>query len=159
MITVWRIGYCADPQIEPAKILAGLGFGSRQGNGRWHQQGPVEVVYAGSTRALCQLEKRVHCNGFTPKHQALMRLDLPSDATLLEVTEIGLPEHWKSDEGITQQIGMDWLSSGSSLGLWVPSYIEPQEKNLLLNPQHSQFTKIQLTLERHPFKFDPRMFG
>lgn len=129
------------------------------GNGRWHQQGPFEVVYAGSTRAICQLEKRVHCNGFTPKNQALMRLDLPSDAVLQNVINLGLPDQWRSDEAITLQIGMDWLASGSSLGLWVPSFIEPHENNLILNPRHAQYAKIELTLERFPFSFDPRMFG
>jgi RES domain-containing protein len=116
------------------------------------------MVYAGSSRALCQLEKRVHCNGFAPKGQALMRLELPKTAALKDVQEIGLDASWRQDESITQVIGMNWLAPNASLGLWVPSYIEPQEKNLLLNPQHPQYTAIKLVTEQFPFVFDPRLF-
>lgn len=136
-----------------------LGLGSTLGNGRWHTQGPVQVVDAAASRALCQLEKRVHANGATPKDQALMRLELPADAPLLDVADLGLPADWRSREADTQQLGMAWATSGASLGLWVPSYIEPAERNLLLNPAHADYLRIVLTLERHPFRFDPRLFG
>ena len=136
-----------------------LGHGSTLGNGRWHTQGPVQVVYAGSTRALCQLEKRVHANGANPKDQALMRLDLPDDAALLDVGDLGLPVGWRDHEAETQRIGMDWATSGTSLGLWVPSFVEPAERNLVLNPAHPDYRRITLTIERHPFRFDPRLFG
>ena len=53
---------------------------------------------------------------------------------------------------------MDWLLSGSSLGLWVPSFIEPQEMNLLINPAHHQYSAVKLIVERRPFKFNPRLF-
>lgn len=134
MTIVWRIGYCARPQPPGPAILAALGFGATLGNGRWHTRGPVQIVYAGASRALCQLEKRVHCNGAHPKGQALMRLTLPTAATLADVHGIGLPADWRNKPSITQSIGMGWLASGSSLGLWVPSFIEPGEQNLLLNP-------------------------
>ena len=54
---------------------------------------------------------------------------------------------------------MAWALSGASLGLWVPSFIEPAEHNLVLNPAHADYPRIVLTLERHPFRFDPRLFG
>jgi hypothetical protein len=45
---------------------------------------------------------------------------------------------------------MAWASAGSSLGLWVPSYIEPA---------HPQYGAIRVSIERHPFRFDLRLFG
>jgi len=42
--------------------------------------------------------------------------------------------------------------------LWVPSYIEPGEKNLQLDPAHPDDARIALALERNPFGFDPRLF-
>lgn len=117
------------------------------------------MVYTGSSRSLCQLEKRVHSNGANPKNQALMRLDLPEDATLLNVHTLGLPSGWRDDVAITQRIGMEWISSIASVGLWVPSAIEAGDLNLLLNPSHPQYHSIQLTIERNPFTFDPRLFG
>ena len=159
MISVWRIGYCASPEPTEQAILSSLGFGSTFGNGRWHTRSPAQLVYAGASRALCQLEKRVHCNGANPAHQALMRLDLPKAATLLNVKDLGLPAHWRSSETITQSLGLAWLASGASLGLWVPSYIEPEDKNLLINPAHPLYSAIRLTIERNPFTFDPRLFA
>ena len=139
-------------------LLMGLGYGSTQGNGRWHTKGPMQVVYCGSSRALCQLEKRVHSNGANPKDQALMRLEIPDSIQLVEADTLGLPGNWRNDEAATQAIGNGWIASVASVGLWVPSYIEPDEQNLLLNPAHPDYVSIALHIERHPFKFDPRLF-
>lgn len=53
---------------------------------------------------------------------------------------------------------MQWLDSQASLGLWVPSYVEPAERNLLLNPAHPDYLRIELVCEKNPFVFDPRLF-
>jgi RES domain-containing protein len=42
--------------------------------------------------------------------------------------------------------------------MWVPSFVESTEKNLLLNPAHPSYSGLVLTIERHPFTFDPRLF-
>lgn len=157
MTAVFRISYCTDPSTPAATLLAGLGYGSTLGNGRWHTMGPRQVVYCGSSRALCQLEKRVHFNGGNLKNQAMLRLDLPAGAPLQQVEDIGLPADWTANEAGTQALGNAWLASGTALGLWVPSYVERSERNLLLNPAHPDYARIVLTVERHPFEFDPRM--
>ena len=124
----------------------------------WHTKGPAQIVYAGSSRALCQLEKRVHCNGANPANQALMRLELPARSEILHAADLGLPKDWHDHMAATQSIGMNWLASGASLGLWVPSFVERDEMNLLINPAHSQYGAIRLVVERNPFEFDPRLF-
>lgn len=139
-------------------LLATLGYGSTLASGRWHTKGALQVVYCGSSRALCQLEKRVHANGSPVKDQALMRLELPAGAALHDVATLGLPANWRNDEAATRAIGDKWLAAGSSLGLWVPSYVEPGEFNLLINPQEPTFQSIAIAIERIPFVFDPRMF-
>ena len=101
MTTVYRIGYCDAPAPALNVLLMSLGYGSTQGNGRWHTKGPNQVVYCGSSRALCQLEKRVHANGANPKNQALMRLEIPAAASLIEVETLGLPADWRDDETAT----------------------------------------------------------
>ena len=116
------------------------------------------MVYAASNRALCQLEKRVHCNGANPKNQALMQLEIPNHCPLMAVGDWGLPADWQSNEAATQALGLSWLESLSSLGLWVPSTVEPSELNLLINPAHPDYRRIVLTIERCPFQFDPRLF-
>jgi RES domain-containing protein len=158
LTAVYRIGHCPTPPPAPQALLMRLGVGSTQGNGRWHTSGPLQVVYCGSTRALCQLEKRVHANGANPRDQALMRLEIPASASLVDVATLGLTRRWRDDEAETQAIGNGWIASVASLGLWVPSYVEPGERNLLLNPAHPDYGSIALHIERHPFRFDPRLF-
>ncbi len=151
---VWRIAW------NGALDLATLPDGSLLADGRWHIAAHrTPIVYAGSTRALCQLEKRVHCNGFAPRNLALLRLELPGDSQLEDVHTLGLPDHWKSDMGLSQGIGAAWAARNNSLGLWVPSFVEPAERNLLLNPRHVQYGTIALHVEQNPFVFDPRLFS
>lgn len=155
-LSVWRIGYNGDLN------LAGLAFGSTLGPGRWHLAPPLglPVVYAASSRALAQLEKRVHANGVPPVRQALIRLEMPMAATVLDaVIDLTLQTpKWREDEGYTQGIGIQWLNSRASLGLWVPSIVEPQERNLLINPAHPHYSAITITVEVMDFEFDPRLF-
>ena len=156
VISVWRICYNRDLS------LSGLPFGSTLGPGRWHLPPPEgrPVVYAASTRALAQLEKRVHANGVAPVRQALIRLELPEGAVIQDAQAdltLQLPK-WKRDEGYTQNLGVRWLESNASLALWVPSYVEPQERDLLLNPAHPQYGSIVVVTEIADFQFDPRLF-
>jgi len=118
------------------------------------------VVYAASSRALAQLEKRVHANGVAPARQALIRLELPKSAVILDAKgdlDLQSPQ-WRLDEGYTQGVGVAWLHSNTSLGLWVPSFVEPQERNLLINPAHPQYASIAVVTETMNFEFDPRLF-
>ena len=150
---VWRIAW------NSALDLATIADGSLNGDGRWHVAADrLPVVYCGNSRALCQLEKRAHCNGFAPKEMALFRLEPPAGALLEDVTPL-LPVNWKADMGATQAIGAEWARSGRSLGLWVPSFVEPAERNLVLNPRHAQFAGVSLHIEKNPFEFDPRLFS
>ena len=87
-----------------------------------------------------------------------MQLEIPDDSLLMAASDLGLPPDWQSNEAVTQGFGLDWLESMASLGLWVPSFIEPSEMNLLINPAHPDYRRILLKIERYPFRFDPRLF-
>lgn len=155
-LLVWRISY------ELGNTLEKLGYGSTLGDGRWHARCDMahQMVYCGSSRALCQLEKRVHSNGSNPTKIALFRLEIPMMCKILDVgVKYKLPKDWRNDVAGTQDIGMDWLMANESVGMWVPSFIEPSEKNLLLNPSHKDYNSIKLFVERNPFIFDPRLFA
>lgn len=156
-VSVYRIGY------NRATSLNYLYIGTANHPGRWHVPIPGNskaVVYAAGTRALAQLEKRVHCNGVAPADQALIRLDIRSGARLLDARlDLGLRAQWRVDEAYTQQFGMRWFIGCQSLGLWVPSFVEPEERNLMLNPQHLQYsTHVSIVIEQPRFEFDPRLF-
>lgn len=152
-LAVWRIARSG------ALDLSKLPEGSLLADGRWHLAADhLPVVYAGSTRALCQLEKRVHCNGWAPRDMALIRLQLPEGAELDDV-ESRLGENWRNDMSATQKLGGEWARSARTLGLWVPSYVEPAERNLVINPRHPQYGAITVQVEQNPFEFDPRLFS
>jgi RES domain-containing protein len=108
---------------------------------------------------MCQLEKRVHCNGVAPIDLLLLALELPADAPLQQLAEVdALPGDWIDRQSATRTIGVRWRRAGKALGLWVPSAVEPSEHNLLLNPDHPAYRKIKLKVLIEPFAFDPRMF-
>lgn len=154
-IEVYRIGFA------PAPTLDGQAFGSTLQEGRWHTPGSGaaarRVVHAAASRALAQLEKRVHANGEQPVNQALFVLELPAGLRIPHAHERKLPPDWQTEMTASQQFGNSWLDAGRELAMWVPSVIEPAEYNILINANHPRFGSIELRVERDPFEFDPRM--
>lgn len=154
-IVVFRIG------LAIATSLADQAYGSALAPGRWHSlrsgAGPRRVIYAAGSRALAQLEKRVHANGIAPVGQALFRVTFPDGLVAATAQDVGLPTRWRNSEAITQAFGDRWLDSGAELALWVPSYVEPAEHNLLINAAHPRLPELVLVKERDPFEFDPRL--
>ena len=152
---VWRIGHAA------ASTVDDQAYGSTLFAGRWHtlRSGPRprRVIYAASSRALAQLEKRVHANGVAPVNQALFALTLPLDTDIDSAEALGLAARWRNDVATSQRFGDAWLDGGEGLALRVPSFVEPAEANFLLNPDHPKIGGVTLTIERNPFEFDPRL--
>lgn len=157
----YRIGYIG----KGGKLTHDeLWLGSLLASGRWHTNHPGEghlVVYAAETRALAQLEKRVHANNIQPIDQAQFKLTIRATASVMNAkAELKLKPNWRDDETYTQAFGLSWLKSKKSLILYVPSYVEPNENNVLINPHHPQFhSHIKIIVEQNPFLFDPRLLN
>jgi RES domain-containing protein len=154
-LAVFRIGLAA------AKTVADQACGSDLAPGRWHliRTGAVSrrLIYCAGSRALAQLEKRVHANGIAPAGQALFRIELPEGLLVSTAQAAGLPDNWRDSEAVTQAFGDRWLETGADLALWVPSFVEPAEHNLLINALHPGLAEVTLVTERDPFEFDPRL--
>ena len=154
-IAVFRIGSAV------AKTVGDHAHGSALAPGRWHSlrtaAAPRRVIYCAGSRALAQLEKRVQANGITPVRQALFRLELPAGLVVPTANANGLPGNWRNSEAVTRAFGDRWLDTGAELALWVPSYVEPAEHNLLINAAHPGLAEVALVPERDPFMFDPRL--
>lgn len=60
------------------------------------------------------------------------------------------------DVELTRTAGQEWLKSGRSCVLRVPSIVVAEEHNLVVNPLHAEAQRITLTTER-PFTFDGRL--
>lgn len=81
------------------------------------------------------------------------------DAKLIEpLSADRLPRYWRTSRGflVTQRIGDEWLVSGRSVALAVPSAIVPEEVNYVLNPAHPAFSRLRFG-RSIPFLLDPRL--
>lgn len=77
-------------------------------------------------------------------------LDVP-EALL---TDLGLAADM--EEAASREIGGTWLRGKGSLGLIVPSRVIPLERNVVLNPAHSDMALVSIVLTER-FRFDPRL--
>jgi RES domain-containing protein len=87
----------------------------------------------------------------------LYEVDVP-DALVETPTLSDLPADWnhpkRSDHA--RAYGREWASSKRSLALSVPSVSVPQERNVLINPEHPAFARLALG-GPSPFSFDQRL--
>jgi len=69
-----------------------------------------------------------------------------------------LPPNWRTYPAPheLQSIGDEWVRSGRSAVLEVPSAVIDTDSNYLLNPQHGDFQSIRV-IDPQPFEFDARL--
>lgn len=93
-----------------------------------------------------------------PEDLVVVSATIPDTLSLRTITPDELPGKWQAIPAppSLQTIGADWIRGSQEVGLRVPSAIIPQEWNILLNPAHPDFQKIQWTNEG-PFRWDKRL--
>jgi RES domain-containing protein len=135
------------------------GEGARLYGGRWTSPG-VRAVYVSSSLSLATLEVLVHLSNSGPLvSYSVYTVDFPED--LVEELDRGkLPENWRVYPAPVelQRLGDRWIRGESSVVLKVPSVIVPDEHNYLMNPRHTDFSKLSFS-QPEPFDADPRLFG
>ena len=145
------------------------GEGARKYGGRWNSPG-LPMVYLGGSRAITALEMLVHLTSPMSRSKlfTLMEVKIPKELISDYPADI-LPDGWRDHPPgpLTMEIGDDWLKAGGAngtsggtgqLALRVPSVIIPEETNILLNPLHPKFSKIEVSTPQN-FSFDPRLHG
>jgi RES domain-containing protein len=128
------------------------------GAARWNRAGQF-VLYTAATRALACLENVVHRSGEgLNANFRVMSIEVPDSLSIEIVPTDALPTDWYDFQRyeICQRIGGEWLQQRRSAVLQVPSAIIPNERNYLLNPAHSDFSRINL-VRTEQFVFDPRI--
>ena len=103
----------------------------------------------------------MHLNaGGLPFNRYLVALTIPDDvwAAAQVMTVDGLPVGWDAVPAGRASIafGSDWLRVGRSAVLVVPSVIVPEERNVVLNPLHSDGGRIAAVKVRK-WVYDPRV--
>ncbi|GAB3552002.1 RES family NAD+ phosphorylase [Spirosoma fluminis] len=128
------------------------------GAARWNSRGQF-VIYTAATRALACLENVVHRSGEGLLDTfRVMLIDVPDELGFETIEPDTLPADWVDfrQYDVCQRIGGEWLRTGRTALLRVPSAIISHEWNFLLNPAHPDFGRIRLK-GNEPFTFDPRI--
>lgn len=152
----WRISkarYASPPS------MAFTGAGAARWGGRWNQPGSA-VVYASESLALAALESFVQAApAVQPDDLLAIQFTSPDHLQIDSVSFAELPRNWRSEQAkpILQAIGEEWLRRGDGVILSVPSVVIPQERNLLINPDHSSFPALSFE-QPQSFAFDTRMW-
>lgn len=139
-----------------ASPLSGKGAALR--GGRWNSQG-VELLYTAENRSLAMAEVAVHFTFATcPSDYVLITIEIPDKCAIGTIDESLLPNNWRSfpHPPSTQKFGDDFVKQSKLVAIKIPSVITQGDYNILINPQHPDFKKINI-LKIEPFPFDKRM--
>jgi RES domain-containing protein len=136
------------------------GTGPRLYGGRWNPKG-IRVVYASETRALAVLEFYVHLSRpVILPGLCVVSIEIPDTVTRKEITVKDLPRDWRAYSAPPElaTIGAEWVSSGQSLLLRVPSAVMPPECNVLINPAHPEMKNVHI-IEIEKYVLDQRLIS
>jgi RES domain-containing protein len=133
------------------------GEGARIFEGRWNSAG-VRMVYCSEHLSLAALEILVHTQPVTLRDKFRIFRVSWDEAIMSAIDLRKLPKGWNAQPPglISKNIGDEWVHSGRSAVLVVPSVIVPLEKTFLLNPKHRDFGKIKIK-DAGSFYLDPRL--
>ena len=133
------------------------GEGARIFEGRWNSGG-VRMVYCSENLALAALEILVHTQAIMmrDKFRAFRVAFADEFMTVIDLRQ--LPKGWNAQPptDASKRIGDEWIKSGRSVILALPSVIVPLERTFLLNPHHRDFAKIEIK-DIGSFVLDPRL--
>ncbi|MGH9459477.1 MAG: RES family NAD+ phosphorylase [Thermoanaerobaculia bacterium] len=133
------------------------GEGAQRTGGRWNSPG-TPVVYTAEHISLAALELLVHLErAAVLDSYVVLPCDLP-DSSVETLDRRLLPRHWRTSPAPAelQRLGDAWARARRSVALEVPSAVVELEHNVLLNPQHPDFAKVQFG-DAFSFAFDPRL--
>jgi RES domain-containing protein len=149
----WRLA-------PPAFARSLDGEGSRIAGGRWNSPGR-QLVYASSHLSLSVLEVYVHIapalRDEIPEFEAA-RISVPDDVSSTDVSMDQFERLMTGPDSLKacQSFGDDWIFRGTNLVLRAPSFLVPEDVNIMLNPAHPRMREVVISSTR-PFRFDPRL--
>lgn len=153
IITAWRIVH-----VRLASD-AFSGDGARLYGGRWNHPGR-DMVYTASSVSLAALELLVHLEA-AQLLESYVQISVSFGSGLCRTLDLEhMPHDWSSNPApeSTKNIGDEWLASGESPVLKVPSVLVPTESVYLINPLHPGFPEVR-TGGAGSFEFDARLIG
>jgi RES domain-containing protein len=146
-------------RLFPARFreTAFTGVGGLYAARRWNHLGTA-MVYCATSRALAVLEFFVNLEQNEAPDDLLLAEAEIADELVEQLDLALLPAGWRELNNLAcRDLGSGWAAGGRSVALKVPSVVVEGEWNVLLNPRHADFSRIQLA-EPKPFRYDERMF-
>ena len=135
------------------------GKGAAIKGARWNSIG-VELIYCAANRSLAMAEVAVHFTLATlPSDYVMITIFIPDDISIEKINESDLPVDWNMfpHPVSTQTIGDTFVAANKFCILQIPSAVTRGDYNLLINPNHRDFSRIQISLISK-FPFDKRIF-
>ena len=113
-------------------------------------------MYVAQSVALEVLENLVHMSRQDyPIEYVIVEATIPDHVRILEYAQFVDAE---APDGVSERrSGDNWLASGASAVLRVPSFVAPREWNYLINPKHLDFAQLKIE-PPVPMRFDERLF-
>ncbi len=133
------------------------GEGAKIHGGRWNLIG-VPCLYTSESKALSILEYAANVKlEEMPLSLSITVYTLP-DKSWREYAVTDLPTNWQEipAPNNTKEWGSKLLQEARVLALKLPSVLIPSEFNYILNPLHTDFSKVKIK-EIHSFAFDTRI--
>ncbi len=116
----------------------------------------MPVIYAASSKALSMLEVLVPGGDMAVPRAAVTAM-IPDDVAIEDLNTLSLG--WREiDSPAAMSAGTEWVISGRTAILRVPSVIVPDEANVLVNPSHPASARITVSTPV-PISWDERLFG
>jgi RES domain-containing protein len=117
------------------------------------------VIYAAETYAGAMLEAPAHSNiGRVPKTQIWIEILIGESVQIEELDEQDVPGWHASNQRASRDYGDRWYDQKRTAMLLVPSIVARPERNIAINQDHADFSKIRATAPK-PVIWDQRLFS
>jgi len=132
------------------------GKGSALGGGRWNKKG-IPVLYTSENSPLAILEYSVNTDLDIMSGLVMVMIQVPNSVTEVDIAT--LPENWADNPAPTSLLSEyteRWIKENPTLALKVPSSVDEEAFNYILNCSHPDYHKVKIDRTR-PFKLDMRL--
>ena len=135
------------------------GTGAMLVGGRFNSSGRP-VIYGATSYAGAMLEVLVHARiGKVPHTHLVVEAEVPEGTAVERAAAPSLPADWDAPDSISARTyGDAWLAERRTALLLVPSVVEREEWNVLVNPAHPLAASIVVGVPR-PAVWDERLFS
>ena len=116
------------------------------------------MLYASEHYSTAMLEKLAQGSGQIPPNQHYIAITIPNGASYEVLNTAALPDWYAEAQISSKAYGDEWQKKKRSLILIVPSVVARVEMNILINPEHPEFARVERSLHQ-PVWWDERLFA